>query len=354
MTIINIELKPTLVDQVRAQFQGHILVIEDEAVVRRQLSHWLTAAGYQVMEAASAVDASRIASTHPVAVAVCDVNLGAGENGLDLTASLLRSRPEMTVIFATGLDSLPASATLQPGVVRYLMKPIVYAQLMQAVAEGVAEYTKNFESLDAARSHRYTVEEAKAELVRDLMHLPGPEALVQRILQSERMRVHAEAVARLAVGMSAWLGCGPSEIERIRLLALVHEVGKLVLPPGLLRETRPLTVFERQMLRSYVKLGGEILDSAEYPELAALVGALGEHWNGFGYPAGLSGATIPLESRIVAVADAFDTIARSRTYGPAPRFGSAIVEVMRVSGSQFDPRAVEALLECQYLYDDCI
>ncbi len=69
----------------------------------------------------------------------------------------------MTVIFATGLDSLPASATLQPGVVKYLRKPIVYEQLMPAVAEGVAEYTNNFESLDAARSYRYTVEEAKAQ-----------------------------------------------------------------------------------------------------------------------------------------------------------------------------------------------
>ena len=352
--MVNIGLKPTLVDQVRAEFQGHILVVEDEAVVRRQISHWLAAAGYQVMEAASAVEASQIASTHLVAVAVCDVNLGVGENGLDLARSLLRSRPEMTVIFETGLDRLPTSATLQPGVVKYLMKPVVYEHLMQAVAEGVAEYTKNFESLDAARSHRYTVEEAKAELVRDLMYLPGPEALVQRILHSETMRVHAEAVARLAGGMSSWLGCGPSEIERIGLLALVHEVGKLVLPPGLLRETRPLTVFERQMLRSYAKLGGEILDSAEYPELAALVCALGERWNGFGYPAGLSGAAIPLESRIVAVADAFDTIARSRTYGPAPGFGSAIVELMRVSGSQFDPRAVEALLECPNLYNDCL
>ena len=352
--MLNIESKPTPVDQVCAAFQGYILVIEDEALVRRQLSHWLTAAGYQVMEAASAVDASRIASTHPVAVAVCDVNLGAGENGVDLAASLLRSRPEMTFIFATGLDSLPASATLQPGVVKYLMKPIRHEQLTQAVAEDVAKYTESLASLDAAGNHRYTVEEAKAKLVRDLMHLPGPGALVQRILQSESMRVHAEAVERLAGAMSSWLGCGPSEIVRIRLLALVHEVGKLALPPGLLREARPLTVFERQLLRSYAKLGGEILDSAEYPELAALVGALGEHWNGFGYPAGLSGAAIPLESRIVAVADAFETIARSRTYGPAPGFGSAIAELMRVSGSQFDPRAVDALLECQYLYDDCI
>ena len=113
----------------------------------------------------------------------------------------------------------------------------------------------------------------------------------------------------------------------------------------LLHEPRPLTSIDRRRLSRVFEFGADALDRAGRSELARFVSALGEHWSGNGRPAGLSHGAIPIEARIVAAADAFDTIAYARSYRPPDGTICAALELIRTSAVQFDPEVVRNLLE---------
>lgn len=157
---------------------------------------------------------------------------------------------------------------------------------------------------------------------------------------------HVEDVAALAVEVAHRLGLPAEDVRLVELAALLHDVGKLRVPAELLAKPGPLTPEELAVLRSHAEAGAEILAPvASLAEVLPLVRATHERWDGRGYPDGLAGDEIPLGACVVAVCEAFSAMTRSAPHREARTPRAAVEELQAGSGTQFEPRCVEALVD---------
>jgi diguanylate cyclase (GGDEF)-like protein/putative nucleotidyltransferase with HDIG domain len=157
-------------------------------------------------------------------------------------------------------------------------------------------------------------------------------------------RSHCQTVSQLCVLIATELGLGPERLARLRLAGLLHDVGKIGIPDSILKKPAALTDVEYDQMKTHSVLGAAILEAAEMPTEADWVRHHHERLDGAGYPDGLAGAEIPLESRIILVADAFEAMTSDRPYRMAPGQSYAVDELRRHAGTQFDPEIVEALV----------
>jgi diguanylate cyclase (GGDEF)-like protein len=158
---------------------------------------------------------------------------------------------------------------------------------------------------------------------------------------------HSEAVHSLSVAVARRLGLGPAEVEEVRTVALLHDIGKIGVPDDVLHKNGPLTEAEWEMMRRHPVIGERIL--RPLPGMAAVARAVRaehERWDGSGYPDRLRGEEIPLAARIVLACDAHHAMVSDRPYRRALGPAAARAELRRCAGSQFDPAVIEALLEC--------
>jgi diguanylate cyclase (GGDEF)-like protein len=164
------------------------------------------------------------------------------------------------------------------------------------------------------------------------------------------LRAHSDWVSDLARSVAQRLGLSRERVDEVVLAADLHDIGKAVVPRGILEKPGPLDMGEWEVMRRHTAVGEAILAAA--PALrgvAGLVRATHERMDGTGYPDGLVGENIPLGARIVAVCDAFDAMTSDRAYRPAMSRQAAIAELEAGAGTQFDPAVVEAaraVLEC--------
>ncbi len=154
---------------------------------------------------------------------------------------------------------------------------------------------------------------------------------------------HSQSVSRLVTAIAHELELEPDVVEQVRLAGLLHDLGKIGLPDEILRKPEQLTPHEQRLVRTHPELGHSLLDGFELAPVDTWILHHHEHWDGTGYPLGLAGEDIPLGSRIILVADAFDAMVTDRSYCPATDICAALAELRRMAGHQFDPRIVAAL-----------
>ena len=158
-------------------------------------------------------------------------------------------------------------------------------------------------------------------------------------------RKHSDDVCERAVALAAELGLSVESQRCVRIAALLHDVGKIGIPDHILRKPGSLTPEEYEAIKQHVSLGELIIN--EIPNLTEVLGAVGsnhEHFDGNGYPRGLKGEAIPLLGRILAVTDAYSAMTTDRPYRRAMTIDEAREELLRVCGTQLDPRVVLAFL----------
>jgi HD-GYP domain-containing protein (c-di-GMP phosphodiesterase class II) len=161
---------------------------------------------------------------------------------------------------------------------------------------------------------------------------------------------HSRRVAEYASELARVLGLGRGAVIFIRQVAFVHDLGKIGIPEQVLSKPGPLTDDERSLVHLHTVLGANILARTPGMEkMAEVVLHHHERWDGAGYPEGRMGTTIPLESRVIFVADAFDAMTSERPYGRVMSPQEALAELRRCAGKQFDPMVVEAMHELHRL-----
>jgi len=335
---------PTTQPAPTSEFAGtSILVVDDEASLRRLAARLLSGHGYRCAEASSEADALAAVAQEPPALVLTDMMMPGG-SGMSLIRTLQASHPDVATVMVTGRDD-PAIAdrALDGGAYGYLIKPFEPNELLIAVSAALRRRALGLES----RAHRDRLE----ELVRRRTHeLDESRAeTVERLARAVESRdadtgTHLERMSGLVYRLARTLGFAPAAAETLRLASVLHDVGKVAVPDEILLKTGPLTADERRSIETHVAVGHGILAGAQ-SELLRLADVVAwthhERFDGTGYPRGLAGAEIPLAGRIAAVADVFDALTSDRPYRAALAEHEAL-ETIRASPG-FDPVVVAAL-----------
>lgn len=155
---------------------------------------------------------------------------------------------------------------------------------------------------------------------------------------------HVHRVSDLASSLGRTMGFAVEDVERLAVVGILHDVGKVHIDPAVLAKPGPLDDLERDHMRRHPELGYAMIAERFDRRVSEAILYHHERYDGGGYPFGLAATEIPILSRIVLVADAFDAITNYRSYQPALSVEFAIDEITRNSGTQFDPVVVEAFL----------
>ena len=164
-------------------------------------------------------------------------------------------------------------------------------------------------------------------------------------LRDQRNASHSMAVATLAEMIATHMGLPERRVHRLRLAGMLHDIGKVGIPDSILDKPGPLSPAEWDQVRRHPEMAARILAANDLSDIREWILARHEQPDGHGYPRGLSGDEIPLESRILAVAEAFDAMTSTRPYRGAKDRDDAIAELGRYAGIQFDGAVVDALVE---------
>jgi HD-GYP domain-containing protein (c-di-GMP phosphodiesterase class II) len=158
---------------------------------------------------------------------------------------------------------------------------------------------------------------------------------------------HSQGVVALAMDVGSALELDPGQRRNVEFGALLHDVGKVAIPNEIINKPGKLDPAEWALVKTHTLEGQRMLDRVGgfMREVGLIVRSHHERWDGAGYPDGLSGEQIPLEARIVCCCDAWNAMTTTRSYREAMPIATAVAEMRRCAGSQFDPRVVDALLE---------
>ena len=185
---------------------------------------------------------------------------------------------------------------------------------------------------------------AKAEEVRALgnLHLATAEALATAIdAKDQTTHCHVRRVQIYAAGLGEVFGLSPNEIAALKAGALLHDVGKLAVPPHILNKPGPLTPAEFEKMKIHTVVGAQILGRVEFPyPVLPIIRHHHEQWDGRGYPDRLRGEQIPITARIIAVVDCFDSIREDRPFRRGMTLDEATALMLRGSGIHFDPSVI--------------
>lgn len=300
----------------------------------------------------------------PCALIACDIDglkmtnetLGhhAGDQLLVMTATLLNELSDpCDIVSRVGGDEF---VLVRPGAGREAAETFC-RNLREAVESLNQENRDSFLSLSVgyAVAERQPVE--FEDLLRDADNLVRREKLLRS--QSTRSSIvstvmtlleardfitegHAERLEELVSGMAETLGLTPSRVDAMKLFAKFHDIGKVGISDTILFKPGRLTETEREEMRRHSEIGYRIaLSSEDLLHIAEWILRHHEWWDGSGYPIGLAGEAIPLECRILSIADAYDAMTSDRPYRSAMPAAEAMRELERYSGIQFDPELLD-------------
>lgn len=329
-----------------------VLVVDDETGIRGLMSQWVEALGCSAVEASSAEQAVQRMGEADCEVAVCDVNLP-GHDGLWLARHIRSRHPETAVVLATGIQDIESAVGgLRAGIVDYLLKPFGRERFREALDRARGWHRA---AADASR-WRLTASlelEARAQQLAAAVSGLAPssdEALRGMVaLLNVRNRPsyeHVVRVAALAAELAQGAELSPDAAGDLRRAALAHEVARAVVPETILWKPGELTSAEWDIVRREPEAAFTVFSAVPFLAGAArILRAVRERFDGTGYPRALAADQIPLEARILAVADAYDTMVRPQAHREPLTPTEATREIVEGRGTQFDPVIADLLLQ---------
>ena len=336
------------IDEAAAK-QAPILIVDDSESNLRLLEALLEISGFTnvVTTTASAETVALCGEVDPDLL-VLDLQMPPPD-GFEVMAMLapwIHGSPRLPVLVITGDNERDTKErALSVGASDFLNKPFDPSEVVLRVRNLLltrllqAELHKHNRELEQrVRERTRDLEEARAELV-DRLALAAE-------YRDDATGQHPQRVGRVAAELARELGLPSETVELIRRAAPLHDVGNLGIPDSILLKSDGLTPVEFEAMKLHVAIGSEILGRSRSRLLQMseeIARTHHERWDGSGYPAGLRGEEIPITGRIVAVADAFDTLTHTRPYRNGRSRDEAGVELRSASGRQFDPQVVDAL-----------
>lgn len=346
------EPQPGSSDGAAVRGERHLLVVDDDEGVRRIVAELLSDEGYEASTAESAHDALAQMAEGPFPLVITDLKMPEVD-GLEFLRALRQEHPDTAVIMMTGYGQVASAVeALKLGAADYLTKPIRVNHLSASVLRALDRRRLELESRSYQSDLEAAVREKTAEVERAYQEIGEVyrltlEALVTALDAREaETGHHSQRVVRYSLAIADRLDVQGVERENLARGALLHDIGKIGVPDHILLKPGPLDDEEWVQMRKHPEIGARILSDISFLAPAAEIVLMHqETWDGNGYPLGKAGEDIPLGARIFAVADTLDAIVSDRPYRRGRPLSYAREEIQRFSGTQFDPRVVEAFLQ---------
>ncbi len=344
----------------------NILIVDDENSIREVLAEGLIGAGYPCSTASDAEDAMRKLESVHFNLVLSDIRMP-GATGIELLEQIKDHDPDIDVIMVSGVvDTDTALESIRRGACDYVTKPFNLTDVLFTVDRVVEQRRLLDENREYQRDLEKKVSERTEELSRKTKEVQSLftelktafneiqntyEATLEALIaaldsRDSETQGHSMRVAEYTALVARHLGISEPELTDIRRGALLHDVGKIGIPDAILRKPGPLNAEEWKIMEQHPELGYAMLKGITF--LAGAIPIVLSHqekFDGTGYPGGLEGNGIPLGARIFSVVDTYDAITSTRPYRAGRSYEVARDEIIKYSGTQFDPQVVETFLK---------
>jgi putative two-component system response regulator len=304
--------------------------VEDEALLLEVMRNILEAEGFEIHPASNGKQALDYFMSVKPDLIISDIMMPEMD-GYELLKSVRNIPNGVTVPFlflSARTERADVSRARLLGVDDYLFKPFDAAELINAVRSRL-DRRRLVELFDTRSAHLQTV------------------IMLANVIEARDPYTagHLERVRRLALNLAFALDWENEQIVFLEFGAILHDIGKIIVPSRVLRKTGPLDEEEWKLMRQHPDAGAKMLEGVDHLK-AAIPYVLNHHewWNGSGYPKGLSGDKIPREGRLLAIVDAFDAMTTNRPYHISMMAKEAIEELNQNKGTYFDPDMVDVFI----------
>jgi putative two-component system response regulator len=347
---------------------SRILVIDDEPDNLSILAELLEKQGYTVLFALDGTSGIQRAVSGRPDLILLDVKMP-GMDGFETCHHLKTSdiTRDIPVIFMTVMSDTVAKVNgFECGAVDYITKPIAFEEVLARINTHLTMQQlqhelkiKNRLLADREAHLSLLVEEQVREIAEKALKIEHMTiALVKALEDANALNDtdtgnHLKRIGAYSAFLAEQFGCAREFVQRLKLYAPLHDVGKVGLPDALLKKSGRYTEQEFRLMQQHVVIGAILLDSDGIDLIAKNIALYHhEHWDGTGYIHHLAGADIPIEARIVAVADAYDALVSRRIYKEAFAEEQAEQIILEESGKHFDPNLVDIFWDQKHAIRD--
>ncbi|MDD2851292.1 MAG: response regulator [Desulfuromonadaceae bacterium] len=340
----------------------HILIVDDEEMIRELLSSALTQDGEYVCHQATNVDeALALLEEQPVDLVISDIMMP-GRSGVDLLRDLKKIDPEIAVLMITGLaDMNTALQCVHLGADDYITKPFGIGRVLLTVKNLIERRRLAVEKKNYQTSLEFKVLEQTSQIRETMRELSSAydntlAALVKALDAREKeVGSHSERVMNYTTFLGGKLGIAGKDLQELAKGGLLHDIGKIGISDNILLKPGKLDDSEWVEMRTHPQVGYAILSEIPFLKTPAeIILSHHERFDGSGYPKQLKGAEIPIGSRVFSIVDTLDAMTSDRPYRKALPFAVVIDEVTKYRGSQFDPDIADLFLSIpRRHWEDC-
>jgi putative two-component system response regulator len=323
-----------------------ILIVDDEAAIRRLLRQKLSKEGYQCEEAGSSDETMEKMKTFSANLIMLDMKMP-GKSGMELLPELKAAFPDTAVIMATAVAEADlAIQCMKLGADDYITKPFNLDDITSNIEKTLDKKILELKIRDYQDQLQQKVEHQTKEIRR--IFLGSIESLVFALEAKDKYTAgHSRRVTEIALTIGQQLELSKDDLEDLRWGSLLHDVGKIAVDHFIQNKLGKLTSQEYEHVMIHTQVGAGIVRPVVNEKVVAIVEHHHDHYDGTGLHQVIAGQDIPLSARILAVADAFDAMTSDRPYRQAIPEKEAWQEIRRCSGTQFDPAVVTAFLKTE-------
>jgi putative two-component system response regulator len=321
-----------------------ILIVDDEATIRRLIRHRLSREGYQCREAGNAEQAREKLASNLTELIILDIRMP-GKSGMELLPEIRARYPDTAVIMATAVADIDiAIQCMKGGAYDYIAKPFNLDEMVLSVNRALEKRKLELEIREYQQHLEQKVEEQTGEIRR--VFLGAIEALVFALEAKDKYTAgHSRRVTEIAVAIGKELGLPPADIEDLRWGGLLHDVGKIAVDQLIQNKPTKLTPEEYEHIMIHAHVGAGIVKPVVNDKVVKMIEHHHDRYDGKGLHQVAAGKAIPLGARVLAVADSFDAMTSDRPYRSALSVEKALDEIRRCAGTQFDPVVADVFLK---------
>ncbi|NTV75609.1 MAG: response regulator [Holophaga sp.] len=325
----------------------HILVVDDQEIVRVALLRTLRKHGFTCSEASDAFRTLELLDTAKIDLVLSDIRMP-GMTGLALVKTVAHRIPDIAVVMVSSMDNTEmAMECLRHGAYGYVLKPFKTNDILIAVAAALRRRMLELDYRDREAILARRVQEQTLEIK------ASRDEVALRLISASEHRdnetgAHVRRIGLFAAEMGRLLGWDEERVETVQAAAPMHDIGKIGVPDRVLQKDGHLTEEEWIIMKTHTTMGANILKDSTVPFIrmgAAIAASHHEKWDGSGYPLGLAGEEIPIEARITCLVDIYDALIHRRVYKTPWTEPEVLAYLQDNSGKLFDPALVRLFFD---------